>query len=159
VNVLLANTMDPTGQFAGFVSVLGPTAAVVIVVWYFLKHNGEQAALSRKVHEDLIGRVESMEGHTRASLAEIADKFTDAVAEFRQEHRATINDLLAINRDTVQAMGSVGGRVGDLGQQVIALGQSVGELKSAVTELRHQVGRKADRDERDERLSQTPRTT
>jgi polyhydroxyalkanoate synthesis regulator phasin len=132
----------------GFLTEFGPSAAVVFVVVVFLRHIAETATTGRKVTEDIIGRVEAMEEQTRAALDDIATKFTGAVAEFRAEHRATINDLLQINRETVQAMGSVGGRVGDLGTQVSALGQSVGELRGAVTELRHEVGRKADKDDR-----------
>lgn len=106
----------------GFLAALGPTAGVVIVVFYFLRHNSEQATVHQKHIDGLVGRVE-----------QIAAGFASAVQEFRLEHRQTFENLMKINRETIQGMGDMSGKVGELGQKVDDLADALAAAKICKT--------------------------
>ena len=94
--------------------------AVAGLLKLVLSHLKDQRKEQRE-HETLImTRVEGL-----------ADKFDLSVREFRAEQRQTIDTLLKIQGETVEAVSDLGHRVSDLG--------------SAIHELRTEVGRIMDR--------------
>ena len=120
-DLMLLADVDWSAVLTTGVSVLTVAGgAVAGLLKLVLSHLKDQRKEQRE-HETLImTRVEGL-----------ADKFDLSVREFRAEQRQTIDTLLKIQGETVEAVSDLGHRVSDLG--------------SAIHELRTEVGRKMDR--------------
>jgi hypothetical protein len=108
--------------------VLGPTAGVIIVVVYFLRHLSNEAKLQREETSDNIRRIEAIEANCREVSQATVAEFRTAVQESRLESREMVIQLLSINRDTVKTVNEVSNRVGELGLRVAELGHAVDRL-------------------------------
>jgi len=135
-----------------FVTTLGQLAGIVVTVVYFLRHISEQNAVNRKSQEDVVSRVDAimdrvdaMESANRDATRQTATEFTAAVTEFRQEHRRTVDGLIAVHKESGATIGAIAGRVGDLGTQVTGLAQQVAAQGVKVDSLADKVETLADR--------------
>lgn len=128
--------MNDIGQL---IPALGSAGAVVVVVFFFLKHTAEQNKLHRDTLGEVVSRIEAIEEASRKTNERTVERLEAVAGESRSTHRATIEQLISLNRETVVATTSMSVKVDEAllstSTRIDTLAQGVGSLRESIEKL------------------------
>lgn len=105
---------------------VGSASAALIVMWFFLQYIRERD----KDIKVLMDRVEGVTKQHQEYLTAWKVEFLTEIRAAREQNQQIVNSLLAVNRETVQAVSLLGQKVGDMGQELERFRQALDLIKA-----------------------------